>query len=422
MNIAEAIRVALSSLKSNKLRSALTMLGMVIGVCAVILLTAIGNGVQASITNQFNSLGTNLVFVVPGMTRTTSGIAAQAGAVQTITYADARAIADPNNVPSALLVSPEAYSSGQFIHESQNTTGSIDGVTPAFSELHDYRVRTGDWITADQVDGSANVVIIGSAVAQSLFPEVNPVGQQLRINTGTGRSGSFLVIGVGEPKGGSSFNNPDSTVYIPLTTLLNKLSRQTAATGAQTVNLVAVQALDAGSIQSLEEELSRLLLLRHHITDPAQADFNITSLQDSIKRLQQVTGVFTVFLGAVAGISLLVGGIGIMNIMIVSVTERTREIGIRKAVGARRFDIMLQFLAEAVIVSLLGGGGGILAGLALATAGRSLQLGGNPVPVLITPQAVILAASISMLIGVFFGIYPATRAARLTPVQALRYE
>jgi putative ABC transport system permease protein len=398
------------------------MLGMVIGVCAVILLTAIGNGVQASITSQFNSLGTNLVFVVPGTTRTASGIAAQAGAVQTITYDDARAIADPNSVPSALLVSPEAYSSGQFIHESQNTTGSIDGVTPAYSELHDYRVREGDWITQDQVDGSANVVILGSAVAQSLFPDSNPVGQQIRINTGTGRSGAFLVIGVGETKGGSSFNNPDSVVYIPLTTLLNKLSRQTAATGAQTINLVAVQAVDSEAIQSLQQELTRLLLLRHHISDPTQADFNITSLQDSIKRLQQVTGVFTIFLGAVAGISLLVGGIGIMNIMIVSVTERTREIGIRKAVGARRSDILLQFLAEAIIVSLLGGVGGILLGVGLASVGRSLQLGGGPLPVLITPGAVILAAGISILIGVFFGFYPATRAARLTPVQALRYE
>ncbi|HET9320917.1 MAG TPA: ABC transporter permease, partial [Bryobacteraceae bacterium] len=369
-----------------------------------------------------NSLGTNLVFVAPGTTRTASGVAAQAGAVQTITYEDARAIADQNNVPSALLVSPEAYSSGQLIHEAENTTGSITGVTPAYSDLHDYNVRSGDWISTDQVDGSANVVVLGATVAQTLFPDANPVGMQVRINTGTGRSGSFLVIGVGEAKGGSSFNNPDTTVYIPITTLLNKLSRPTAGTGAQTISLVAVKAVDGQQIQSLTDQINALLLQRHHITDPTQADFTVTSLQDSIARLQQVTGIFTIFLGAVAGISLLVGGIGIMNIMIVSVTERTREIGIRKAVGARRRDIMFQFLAESVLVSLTGGIGGITAGIALAAIGGSLRIGGSPLPVEVTVQAVLLAAGISMIIGIFFGLYPATRAARLQPVEALRYE
>jgi putative ABC transport system permease protein len=398
------------------------MLGMVIGIAAVITLTALGNGVQATITSQLNSLGTNLIFVTPGQPQRRGGVAAQAGSVPTITYDDAKAIADPNNVPSALLVSPEVSTFGQIIAGAQNMNGSIDGVTAAYSPLHNYNVALGDWLSEDQVTGSANVIVLGAGVAQTLFPDTNPLGQTVRVNTGTGRSGTFSVIGVGESKGGTGFNNPDTTVYVPLTTMFNKLNRQVAGTGVQTVNLIAVQAVDAQHIQSLEQEISTLLMQRHHITDPTLADFSITSLEDELKIIQQATGVFTAFLGAVAGISLLVGGIGIMNIMIVSVTERTREIGIRKAVGARRRDILVQFLVESVLISVLGGLGGVLLGMLFAYLGGKIQVNGQALQTLVTLQSVVVAAGVSAAIGVFFGIYPAMRAARLSPIQALRYE
>jgi putative ABC transport system permease protein len=422
VDLGQALRVSFAALRLNKVRSALTMLGMVIGIAAVITLTALGNGVQLSITAQLNSLGTNLIFVTPGQAQRRGGVAGPAGSVPTITYDDARAIADSNNVPSALLVSPEVSSFGQIIYQAQNTTGTIAGVTATYSDLHNYNVALGDWINEEQVTGAANVIVLGAGIAQTLFDGANPIGQQVRVNTGSGRSGAFTVIGVGESKGGTGFNNPDTTVYLPLTTVLNKLNRQVAGTGAQTVNLVAVQAVDAEHIQSLQQEVNTLLLQRHHITDPTLADFSITSLDDELKIIQQATGIFTAFLGAVAGISLLVGGIGIMNIMIVSVTERTHEIGIRKAVGARRRDILVQFLVESVLISILGGAGGVLLGMVFAYLGGKIQVNGQPLQTLVTLQSVLLAAGVSAMIGIFFGIYPAMRAARMNPIQALRYE
>ena len=425
MNLRQALWTALSSLAVNKLRSALTLIGMGVGVGAVILITALGSGVQGLITAQINSLGTNLVFVDPGQTRSPNGVTSQAGAVQTITYDDAKAIEDPNNVPSAVLVSPEVYAAGQFIYQAQNTTGTVNGVVPEYGDLHNYRVSQGDWIGDDQVQAASSVVVLGSAVANTLFGSANPIGSQIRINAGTGQTSTYMVIGVGESKGGAGFNNPDTGVYIPLTTALHKLNRPVSATGAQTVSHIAAQAVDAKHIQTLENEIGMLLLQRHHLADVSQADFSITSLQDDLKTVQQITSIFTLFLSAVASISLLVGGIGVMNIMIVSVTERTREIGIRKAVGARRKDIMLQFLVESILVSLLGGGSGILGGVVVAYLGTSLHINsgsGNPLTLLVTPTSVIVATTVSAAIGVFFGLYPAMRAARLAPIEALRYE
>ncbi len=422
MNLAEALHVALTSIRNNKLRSVLTMLGMGIGVGAVTLLVSIGNGVQDNITSQVSGHGTNRGFVSPGTTRAQGGITAQAGAVQTITYDDAKAIADPVNVPTALLVAPQVTISGQFIYQGQNTNGNVDGVTAAYSDLQNYQVADGVWLDDEQVQSSANVVVLGAMVADKLFQGTEPVGQQVRVAPLGGVSGSFTVIGVGAAKGGSSFSNPDTAVYLPLTTVLNKLSRQVAGTGDQTVNLVVVQAVDKEDVPNLEDEIGTLLLQRHHIADPSQADFAISSLEDQLKTLQQVTGIFTVFLGAVAGISLLVGGIGIMNIMIVSVTERTREIGIRKAVGATRRDIMTQFLVESVMVSLIGGGCGAGVALVLARIGSSLKVNGNPFPMAVSPQSVVLATGICGVTGIVFGLYPAMRAARMLPIEALRHE
>jgi putative ABC transport system permease protein len=424
MSLSEALRVACRSLWSNKLRSSLTMLGMLIGVGAVITLMSIGQGAQAAVAAQFNSLGTNLVFVSPGTT-SSGGVRQQAGSANTLTYADAQAIADPANVPSAALVAPETDSFAQMIYQSQNTVGRVAGVTADYAGVHNYNVTDGSWITDEEVQGNANDVVLGATVAQTLFGSLDPVGQTIRLSTGGpggGRGADLLVIGVGQFKGGSGFDNPDTEVYVPLTTMVEKLSRATSGTGAEAVSSIAVKAIDAKHVTSLEQEITTLLLQQHHITDPAAADFSVTSQQAQEQTQEQVTSVLTIFLGAVAGISLIVGGIGIMNIMIVSVTERTREIGIRKAIGARRADILQQFLAESVLVSAVGGIGGILTGIGMSRLVNGQQLNGQALQTLVTPQSILLAAGVSAAVGIFFGLYPAVQASRLRPIQALRYE
>jgi len=421
MDIGQSLKVALGSLLANKLRSSLTMLGMVIGVGAVITLMSIGQGAQAAVQAQFNSLGTNLVFVDPGTTNS-GGVKAQAGNVPTLTYDDAKAISDPEQVPSASLVSPELSTGGRLIYQNQNTFGRIRGVTVDYSELHNYHVAQGDWISDDQLNGNSRVVVLGATVAQTLFGTTNPVGLQLHIDAGGPREGGFQIIGVGELKGGSGFDNPDTGVYVPLTTMFGKLYRSRSGAGVDTVSHISVQAVDSAHLRSLQQEITDLFIQRHRIADPTALDFSVTTQEDQLQTRQQVTGVLTIFLGAVAGISLVVGGIGIMNIMIVSVTERTREIGIRKAVGARRHDILLQFLVESLLVSVMGGVGGILAGIGIAQLVNGQQLNGQALQTLVTGQSIVLAAGVSAAIGLFFGIYPASRAAKLNPIEALRYE
>jgi putative ABC transport system permease protein len=421
MDLGQALKVAFSSLLANKLRSGLTMLGMTIGVGAVITLMSIGQGAQAAVQAQFDSLGTNLVFIDPGTT-STGGVRNQAGAVNTLTYDDAKAVADPDNVPSASLVAPEVSTFGRLIYHQLNTVGRIKGVTLDYSDLHNYHVAQGDWFSDDQATGSARVVILGATVAQTLFGTTSPVGLQLHIDAGGPREGGFQIIGVAELKGGTGFDNPDTAVYVPLTTMYAKLYRAQAGSGATTVSHIALQAKDSQHLQPLQQELNDVLMARHRISDPTNLDFSVTTQEDQLATRRQVTGVLTIFLGAVAGISLVVGGIGIMNIMLVSVTERTREIGIRKAVGARRQDILVQFLVESLLVSCLGGLCGVLAGVAVAQIVNGQKLNGQALQTLVTPPSILLAVSVSAFIGLFFGIYPASRAARLTPIEALRYE
>jgi putative ABC transport system permease protein len=427
MGVSQALRVAWGSLVSNKLRSLLTILGMAIGVGAVITLMAIGNGAQAAVQAQFNSLGTNLIFIQPGTTNS-GGVRQQAGSVNTLTYDDAQAVADPNNLPDASTVSPELTTGAQMVYQSQNTFGRVYGVTAQYAQVHNYNVQQGTWLADDQVQGNANVVILGSAVAQTLFGNTSPIGLNIRLNAGQPgpgggqRTGLFQVIGVGEAKGGSGFDNPDTAVYIPITTAMGKFSRQTTGAGAKTVSQITVQAASAAQTDAVEQEITQLLMTRHHISDPTQIDFSVTSQQDQLQTRQNITGVLTIFLGAVAGISLVVGGIGIMNIMIVSVTERTREIGIRKAIGARKNDILMQFLVESMLVSLLGGLTGIVAGVAVSAVVNGQKLNGQAMQTLVTPGSIILAVGVAAAIGIFFGLYPAYRAASLRPIEALRYE
>lgn len=422
MGVSESLRVALGSLMANKLRSALTMLGMLIGVGAVITLLAIGNGAQAAVAAQFNTLGTNLVFVSPGTT-SQGGVKQQAGNVNTLTAADATAIADPSQVPAAAAVSPELFSFAQVIYQGQNTVGRVYGVTPDYATVHNYQVSSGSWISDSDLQARAHSVVLGSVVAQTLFGGVDPVGQE--VNVGGGKTRILLqVIGVGAPKGGTGFDNPDSAIYVPLTTVQSALYRARGASGADAVSQIAVKAVNAKQVAPLETQIETLLAQRHHEdpTDSTSWDFSVTSQQDQIQTSQQVTQVLTIFLSAVAGISLVVGGIGIMNIMIVSVTERTREIGIRKAVGARRQDILMQFLVESLVVSVLGGATGILAGIGVARLVNGHQLNGQALQTLVNGQSILLAAGVSVAIGLFFGIYPASRAARMHPIEALRYE
>ena len=422
MDIGESIRVAVDSLMANKLRTALTMLGMIIGVGAVITLMSIGQGAQAAVAAQFNRLGTNLVFVDPGTT-SQNGVRQAAGSVDTLTASDAAALADPNNCSSCALVAPELHFPFplQFIHQSQQTVGHVTGVTPEYSQVHNYPVAIGDWISADDMQGRASNIVLGATVAQTLFGSTNPIGQTVNVGHDRRRV-AFHVVGVGEFKGGAGFDNPDSQVYIPLSTMQLKLYHARKGSSHDVVSHITVQAIDAKHETSAAQQITNLLLQRHHIVDPTQADFSVTTQQDQIQTRQQVTQVLTIFLGAVAGISLVVGGIGIMNIMIVSVTERTREIGIRKAVGARRHDILMQFLTESFTVSLLGGFGGIVVGLGLAQLINGQRLNGQAMQTVVTMQSVVLATGVAAAIGLFFGIYPATRASRLSPIEALRYE
>jgi putative ABC transport system permease protein len=421
MDAAQALHVAFGSLMANKLRSALTILGMVIGVGAVITLMSIGQGAQAAVQEQFNNLGVNLVFIEPG-TSNAGGIKTLAGTVPTLTYEDAKVIGDHEHVPSAGVVSPQVFSPAQLIYQNNNTAGRVLGVGPEFAQIRNYPMAQGEWISDDNLQSAAHVAVLGPTIAQNLFGNVNPIGLQFRADTGFGRTASFTVIGVSEARGGTGFFGPDTSVYVPITAIFRTLIRPRAGTGAYVLNGITVQAIDAQHLDSLQDELNSLLLERHHISDPTQPDFSITNQQDRLQTRLQVTAVLTMFLGAVAGISLVVGGIGIMNIMLVSVTERTREIGIRKAVGARRHDILMQFLVESLLVSVLGGFGGIAAGIGVARLVSGQQLNGQTIETLVSTESIVLAAGVSAAVGLFFGIYPASRAAKLHPIQALRYE
>jgi len=413
MNLLESLRVALRALMANKLRSALTMLGMIIGVGAVIALMSVGNGAQAKITSQIQGMGTNLLFITPGAVQE-GGVRQAQGTRPTLTYEDAQAIADPVNVPAVSAVAPEAQSFSQVVAGPQNTMTRIVGVTPDYEQVRNFHVATGDFISKEQLDARSNVAVLGSNVASDLFGDMDPIGQTIRINTV-----NFRVIGVLETKGAQAMGNQDDLIAVPLTTLLQKLNRQRTASGGQNVSTIYVQVTDEKLMNDAVQQIGDLLRQRHRV---AQDDFTIRSQEDLLSTASQITGIMTILLGSIAGISLVVGGIGIMNIMLVSVTERTREIGIRKAVGAKRKDILIQFLIEATVVSLVGGAVGLLLGTGLSTLIGRIDMGGQNIPTVVTLDAVALAVGVSAAIGIFFGIYPATRAASLNPIEALRYE
>ena len=413
MNLLESLRVALRALTANKLRSALTMLGMIIGVGAVIALMSVGKGAQAMITSQIQGMGTNLLFVTPG-NQSQAGVKQGQGSAPTLTLEDADALGDPANVPAATAVAPESQSFSQVIAGPQNTMTRIVGVTPAYEDVRNFHVAEGEFISKQNLDGRSNVAVLGSNVALDLFGDMDAIGQNIRINRV-----NFRVVGVLESKGSQAMGNQDDLILVPLTTLLQKLNRQRNVRGAPNVNTIYVQVSDDKLMNDAVEQIGAVLRQRHRT---AQDDFTVRSQDDLLSMAGQITGIMTLLLGSIAGISLVVGGIGIMNIMLVSVTERTREIGIRKAVGAKRRDILIQFLIEATVVSLLGGAIGLLLGTGLSELIGRIDLGGQTIPTVVSADAVVLAVGVSGAIGIFFGIYPATRAASLNPIEALRYE
>ena len=418
MNPLDIILTALTSLASNKLRAALTLLGIVIGVTAVIVLISLGQGVQQAITSEFESLGTNLITVTPGSSDGDGFGAFFSGGedADTLTLNDAQALLDPVNAPSVVAVAPEVntWAHVEFGRRSDDTT--VLGVTADYDEVRLYVTEQGDFISPVHVRDAASVAVLGAGISESLFGLRNPVGQTIKLNTKP-----FTIIGVLESEEGGFFDFLDRNVMIPITTAHYRISFNPNSLGEIQVGTISVQAASSEAIESAEREISEILRLRHRIVD--EDDFTITTQEQALEAIESAIGAFTIFLGSIAAISLLVGGIGIMNIMFVSVTERTREIGIRKAMGAKRRDILLQFVTEAAVLSFGGGLVGLALGglITMAMNGRDF-FDGTALQTSIDVQITILALGVSIGIGLFFGIYPAMRAARLHPIDALRYE
>jgi len=411
MKFIESIRLALKSLTANKLRSALTMLGIIIGVGAVITLMSVGEGVQAYITQQFQSIGTNLFFIIPGSFQQELTRPAY------LTLKDVAAITDPIEAPDVLRAAPLLQGNARITVPGRDRTVQVSGVTAEYALVRDWRPIAGTFISISDSQSKARVAVLGKKTAEYFFPDTpDPSGEVIRIN-----SVPFRVIGVLEERGGSNFGSEDEVVLIPLETALARIFPRRTNQGEPRLSFIYVQAVSEDRMKAAIEEVSLILRQRHGILPGEPDDFTAISQSDIIGTFQQITGVITVFLGAIAGISLLVGGIGIMNIMLVSVTERTREIGLRKAVGARKRDILWQFLTEAVMLSMFGGTQGILLGAAGATA-ISYALRNEGFSAVITVGSVTLATLFSAAVGLFFGIYPAQRAASLNPIDALRYE
>ncbi len=409
MSIAQAFLEAIESLSGNKLRSGLTVLGIVIGVAAVIAMLAVGRGAEASITGSISGIGTNLLFVFRG------GQDQSIRNTRPITLGDAEAIADPFAAPSVEAVAPILQASREIAYGGERTTVEVNGVTPSYFTVQNYQLTEGEFITEEHLLGRASVVLIGPEAADTLFGRHEGItGETIRID-----GQPFRVLGVLASKGGGLFGSQDNLVVIPLTTAQARLIRRNTR---DQVDLLLVQAISGDTVLSATEEIAQILRQRHR-TPVGADDFTIFTQQDLLATFQSITGILTIFLGGIAGISLLVGGIGIMNIMLVSVTERTREIGLRKALGARRRDILIQFLTESSLLSLIGGIIGILFGWLISfTVGQIAAANGTEFIPIVGADAVLLATLFSAAVGLFFGIYPANRAAGLEPVEALRYE
>ncbi len=403
MNRRESMRAAWESLASNKPRAALTMLGIIIGVAAVITMLAIARGAKAQTMERIQRMGTNVMFVFAG--RSTGTVRGSLGSSQTLTLDDAEAIAD--KCPSVQAVAPEVQANEQLKYGNQNTNTQVIGTSPEYETIRDMEIAQGRWFTDVETESSRKVAVIGPDTAETLFGGESPIGEYMRVG-----ALEFKIVGMTKAKGAMGPMNPDDQVFIPVTTAMKRLI------GTQYVRSIDVQGLSMDQMSQAEEEVDALLRKRHKITDPTAEAFMIRSQADIVEMAEETNRVFTLLLASIASVSLIVGGIGIMNIMLVSVTERTREIGIRIAIGARRRDIRAQFLVEALLLSLAGGSVGVVLGvIASFFMGKFSQWEAT-----VSPLSILVAFGFAAFVGVFFGYYPARQASRLNPIDALRYE
>lgn len=407
MKINDLFQETFSAITVNKARSGLTILGIVIGIGSVIAMVSVGQGAQSSIESSIQSIGSNLVMIMPGAQR---GVGMQVssgrGSAQTLTQADADAIQKEITLTKA--VAPELSGRYQITAKGKNTNTSVLGITAAYPEVRNVQIDTGSFISDQNVRNMSKVAVIGPTAQDDLFGEnANPIGQTIRIN-----KIDFKVIGLTKAKGGSGFSNQDDMIFIPLSTAQRFLA------GSDYVSTISVQAIDQDSMTALQEQITSLLLSRHNISNPQLADFSIMNQADIVASASSITDTLTILLAAIAGISLIVGGIGIMNMMLTTVTERTREIGLRKAIGAKKKDISFQFLTESVMLTFIGGIVGIFLGWLLSFG--VTQFGG--IATKVSLASILLAVGVSAAIGIIFGYYPARRAAGLNPIEALRYE
>lgn len=400
----ESFLMAWASIIANRMRSILTMLGIIIGVAAVIALVSIGNGVTKQVTDSISSLGSNLLIVMPGAPRT-PGVRPSSASKKSLKVADYEAIAKMDDVKEASPVTNGSYT---VIYENQNASTTVSGVDMSYQDINSLTVASGRFFTNKQIETRERVAILGPTVVKNLYGTENPIGTNIRVG-----NIPFTVIGVLEAKGSSAMGaDQDDVILIPYTTALERVE------GKDYLRTIYVAAKEGASVDRLQADIENLLRVRHKIKDPNLDDFNITNMSSVMKTMEETTSTLTLFLGAVAAISLIVGGIGIMNIMLVSVTERTREIGVRKALGATYRVIVTQFLIEAVVISLLGGVIGVILGVA-ASYGISAA---TKMATVISIPTILMSFGFSMLIGLVFGLYPAQKAAKLNPIDALHYE
>ncbi|AFY68913.1 protein of unknown function DUF214 [Thalassoporum mexicanum PCC 7367] len=405
MDIVESFKMAGKTLVANRLRSALTMLGIIIGNASVIAMIGVGEGAQKYAAGEFESLGTDVLFIIPGTDNTRRTTLQPPNR---LTVEDAEAIA--GQVPSISAVAPQLSGSELVTFDDETTRATLIGTTPSYSTVRDTDTAQGRFISEEDMRRNARVVMLGSAIAESLFGTEDPIGKQLRV-----RGISFEVVGVMEEKGAFLGTNQDDTLFIPLSTMSSRLVGRTSPFGTA-VGVINATAVDNQSVDAAKFQVENLLRLRHRVGENAEDTFTIRTQKDALEIVNNITGALTIMLAAIAGISLLVGGIGIMNIMLVSVTERTQEIGLRKAIGATQRDILTQFMIEAVILSVAGG----IVGTGLGVGGVILVSTYTPLQAGISTGAITMAVGVSGTIGLFFGVFPAKQAAKLDPIIALR--